>query len=98
MTVSAVSHYRGGTIETATPLARRMQAVHAKHGVLYRLSRVRSGPNAGDWLTVVQYADWPAYEQAQKDFAQDPEYQKTINEIAKIATRISRELVDDIDL
>ena len=98
MTVSAISHYRGGTIDVAAPLAKRMKAVLLKHGVIYRLSRIHSGPNTGDWLTVVQYVDWPAYEQAQKDFAQDPEYQKTINEIAKIATRVSRELVDDIDL
>ena len=98
MTVSAISHYRGGTIEEATPLAKRMKAVHAKHGVLYRLGRFRTGPNAGDWVTIVQYADRPAYEQAQKDFAQDPEYQQAVSEIRKIATQISRELVDDIDL
>jgi hypothetical protein len=98
MTVSAVSHYRGGSIDVVLPLARRMQAVHARHGVLYRLGRFHAGANAGDWLTIVQYADWAAYEAAQQAFAGDAEYQQTVTEIARIARRISRELVDDIDL
>ena len=98
MTVSAVSRYRGGTIDVVTPLARRMQAADARHGVLYRLSRFHAGANAGDWLTIVQYADWTAYEAAQQAFAGDAEYQQTSTEIAGIARRISRELVDDIDL
>ena len=43
-------------------------------------------------------ADWTAYEAAQQAFAGDAEYQQTITEIVGIARRISRELVDDIDL
>ena len=55
MTVSAISHYRGGTLDTVTPLAKTMKAVLLKHGVLaYRLSRFERGPNVGDWLVVVQ--------------------------------------------
>lgn len=60
MTVSAISHYRGGT--------------------------------------VVQYADSAAYEKAQAAIAQDPEYQQAVAEIAKIAKRIDRQLVSDLDL
>ena len=49
------------------------------------------------WL-LCRYADWTAYEKAQESFAQDPEYQRTVTEIAKIAKRITRELVIDIAL
>jgi hypothetical protein len=98
MTVSAVSHYRGGTIDVVTPLAKTMKAVHLKHGVAYRLSRFETGPNAGDWLLVVQYADMAAYEAAPARFAQDPEWQQAVAEISKVANRISRELVVDLDL
>ena len=98
MSISAVSHYRGGTIDDVIPLAKRMKAVLLKHGVDYRLGRVETGPNAGDWLTIVRYTDRAAYDKAQESFGQDPEYQQTVTEIAKFATRINRELVIDLDL
>jgi len=98
MTVSAISHYRGGTIDVVAPLARSLKAVYLKHGVVYRLSRFETGPNAGDWLVVVQYADMAACENALARFAQDPEWQHAVTEISKVATRISRELVVDLDL
>jgi hypothetical protein len=53
MTISAISHYRGGTIDEVKTL----KAYCLKHGVVYRLSRFQTGPNAGDWFVVVQYAD-----------------------------------------
>jgi hypothetical protein len=98
MTVSAISHYHGGTIDDVAPLAKTLKAVYLKHGVAYRLSRFQTGPNVGDWLVVVQYADLTAYEKAQTTIAQDPECQLVFAEIAKFAKRISRELVIDLDL
>ena len=56
MPVSAVSRYRGGTVEDVTPLAKTMKAVLLKHGVAYRLSRFQTGQNVGEWMVVVQYA------------------------------------------
>jgi hypothetical protein len=98
MRVSAVSHYRGGTIDEVTPLAKTLKAVYLKHGVGYRVSRFETGPNKGDWLVVVQYADMAAYEKAQSRFPLDPEWQHVVTEIAKVANRISQELVTDLDL
>ena len=73
MPVSAISHYRGGTVEDVTPLAKKMKAVLLKHGVLaYRVSRFQTGQNVGEWMVVVQYADWMAYAKAQDGFAQSP--------------------------
>jgi hypothetical protein len=98
MTISAISHYRGGTIDEVAPLAKTLKAYYLKHGVAYRLSRFQTGPNAGDWFVVVQYADQTAYEKAQTVFAKDPECQQAFVEIAKFAKRISREMVIDLDL
>ncbi len=98
MTLSAVSHYRGGTIDEVTPLAKTLKAIYLKYGVGYRLGRFQTGPNAGDWFVIVTYADPTAYEKAGTIFAQDPEYQRVIIDISKIATRISRELVVDLDI
>ena len=98
MTVSAVSHYRGGTIDVVTPLAKTLKAVYLKYGVGYRLSRFETGPNVGDSLVVVQYADMAAFKKALASYSQDPEWQQVVTEIDKIAKRISRELVVDLDL
>jgi hypothetical protein len=98
MTVSGVSHYRGGSIEVVTPLARALKAVYRKYGVGYRLSRFETGANAGDWLVVVQYADMAAYEEAQARFPKDPEWQQAVTAISKVATRVSREMVLDLEL
>ena len=98
MTISAISHYRGGSIDEIVPLAKTLKAYYLRHGVAYRLSRFQTGPNAGDWFVVVQYADQMAYEKAQAAFAKDPECQQTFAEIAKFAKRISREMVVDLDL
>jgi hypothetical protein len=98
MTISAISHYRGGTIDEVAPLAKTLKAYYLKHGVAYRLSRFQTGPNAGDWFVVVQYADQTAYEKAQTVFAKDPECKQAFVEIAKFAKRISREMIIDLDL
>ena len=97
MTMSAVSHYRGGTIDEVAPVAKKLKAAYLKHGIAYRLSRFETGPNVGDWLVVVQY-DQTAHEKLQAAIALDPECQQAFAEIAKFAKRISRELVLDIDL
>jgi hypothetical protein len=98
MTLSAISHYRGGTIDEVTPLAKTLKAIYLKYGITYRLSRFQTGPNVGDWFVIVQYADSTAHEKAQTMFAQDSEYQHVVTEIAKVAKRINRELVIDLDL
>jgi hypothetical protein len=97
MTVSAVSHYRGGTIDEVAPLAKRLKAAYLKHGVTYRLSQFQTGPNVGDWFVVVT-CDQATHEKAQAAIAQDPECQQVFAEIAKFAKRISREMVVDLDV
>ena len=97
MTVSSISHYRGGTIDVVAPVAKKLKAAYLKHGIAYRLSRIETGPNVGDWLVVVQY-DQTAHEKLQAAIAQDPECQQAFAEIAKFAKRISQEMVIDLDL
>ena len=55
MTMSAISHYRGGTIDVVAPVAKKLKAAYLKHGIVYRLSRFETGASRGDWLAVVQY-------------------------------------------
>jgi hypothetical protein len=37
MTMSAISHYRGGTIDVVAPVAKKLKAAYLKHGIVYRL-------------------------------------------------------------
>ena len=97
MTISAISHYRGGTIDVVTPLAKALKAAYVKHGVGYRLSRFETGPNAGDWL-VITTCDESIHDAAKAAIDRDPECQRIFAEIAKFANRISRELALDLDL
>src|SRR5215831_10220308 len=87
-TMSAISHYRGGTIDVVAPVARKLKAAYLKHGIVYRLSRFETGPNRGDWLVVVQY-DQAAHETLQAAIAQDVECQQAFAEIAKFANRFA---------
>ncbi len=98
MTVSAISLYRGGTIEEVVPLSKSLKAIYLKYQVGYRLSRFQTGPNQGDWLVIVTYADATEYETKQALFAQNLECQQLFTEIAKFATRISRDMAIDLDL
>ena len=94
----ALSHLAlpGGAIDEVALLAQTLRTIYLKYGVGYRLSRFQTGPNEGDWLVIVTYADTTAYEKAQALFSQDPELQQGFIEIAKFATRISREMVFDL--
>ena len=98
MTLSAISHYRGGAIDEVVPLAQSLKALYSKYGVGYRLSRFQTGPNEGDWFATVTYADAAAYEKALALFPHDQELQRVFTEIAKFAKRISREVAIDLDL
>ncbi|TPQ33371.1 hypothetical protein C2U70_19425 [Bradyrhizobium guangdongense] len=98
MTVSGVSRYRGGTIDDVAPLAGKLKAIYLTYGVVYRLSQFQTGPDVGDWLVVVQYADEAAYEKVQLALAHDTHCQQVFAEIAKFARRVSREMVLDLDL
>src|SRR3954471_4454320 len=81
MTVSGISHYRGGTIDEVAPLAKKLKAVYLKHGVVYRLSRFQTGPNVGDWFVASPDAigarligeEWQAKE---NDMQKDREYRE----------------------
>jgi hypothetical protein len=79
-------------------LAQSLKAIYLKYGVGYRLSRFQTGSNEGDWFVILTYSDAAAYEKAQALFPQDSELQQIFIEIAKFATRISREMVIDLDL
>jgi hypothetical protein len=81
MTIPAISHYRGGTIDEVAPLAKTLKAYYLKHRVAYRLSRFQTGPNAGDWFVVVQYADQTAYERRRQFLPKTPNANRPLSRL-----------------
>ena len=98
MSVSAVSFYRGGTVEDVTPLAKKMREVLRKYDVSYQVSRFKTCQDLGDWMVVVRYADWATYEKVLDLLGGDPEHRQVVAEISKLATFVNRQLVVDLDL
>lgn len=98
MPVSAISRYRGGTADQVLPLARALRAIYRRYGVEYRLARFGTDPNQGDWCVIVTYADAAAQAAADARFPDDQELQAVFHAIAGFASRISRDLVIDLDL
>jgi hypothetical protein len=98
MTISAISHYRGGTLTEVEPLARTLKAIYAKYDVGYRLSCFQTGPKKGDWFAVVTYADAEACERALELFSRDEQLQEVFVSISRFAERIGREMVTDLEL
>ena len=41
MTMSAISHYRGGTIDVVAPVAKKLKAAYLKHGIVYVLADLK---------------------------------------------------------
>lgn len=98
MPISAISFYRGGTVEEVTPVARRMKAVLRKYDVSYQVSHFQTGQELGDWIVIVQYADQTAYAKALDSFAHDPEHRQVVAEISRLVTLVKREMVVNLDL
>src|SRR5579863_2446526 len=106
MSDTALAHWRGSW-HCASRMPWRFHCADSKSGGFsvdvstHRLiwaQCFQTGTNVGDWFVIVTYADSAAYENAQTMFAQDPEYQQVITDIAKITKRINREMVIDLDL
>ena len=99
MPVSAISHYRGGTVENVTPLAKKMKAVLLKNGVLaYRVSRFQTAKMSGSgWSSCSMLIGWPMLRR-RIALPKTREHKKVVTEISTIVTLISRELVVDLDL
>ncbi len=98
MAILAISRYRGGSEDEVVPLARSLKEIYARHGVGYRLGRVQGEPNAGDWVVTVSYADTAAYESAGARFAADPDLQGVFQAIARFARRMSRDVVEEVEV
>jgi hypothetical protein len=80
MPVMVMNRYKGGSHDDVTQLVKEWKALMEKYGVAetIRLNRFHTGPFTGEWLFVVRYPDWSAYEKYQDVMARDPGFGELI--------------------
>lgn len=100
MAVIQVTRWTTPNIAASTENSKRAKALWTKHGALdFRLSQIFTGPNTGQYLVAVVYADMVAFAKVSAAGAADPEHQKIIAQNAKDgAVMQEREILVGIDL
>jgi hypothetical protein len=94
MSVDQITRFKGSDTEGVVALARRAKPIWLKHGAsAFRLSRVHSGPFAGQWLVVVSYPDWSTFGEAHEAASRDLEFAKVMAETLSKFTLEDRTVV-----
>ena len=100
MTVTVVTRWTTPNIPGSTEIAKRFKAAWAKLGALdVRLSQIFTGPQTGQWLFVLIFADMAAYAKASAGATANADMQKLFAENVKIgAVMHEREILVGIDI
>jgi hypothetical protein len=100
MTVSAVTRWTTPNVPASTEVAKRAKVMWMQHGALdARLNQIFTGPNTGEWLYVVAFADMAAYAKASAAVMASVDMQKLLAEQAKNgAVMHEREILVGVDI
>ena len=100
MTVTVVARWTTPDVSAAAATTKRAKAFWQKHGAQdVRLSRIFTGPHAGQFLVTMVYANMLAYATVQAAGNADPELQKIIDQIREDGSEMQeREILVGIDL
>ena len=100
MTVSVVTRWTTSNVPASTDVAKRSKAIWMKHGALdVRLNQIFTGPNTGEWLYIVAFADMAAYARASAAVMGSEDMQKLMAEQVKNgAVMHERELLVGTDI
>ena len=99
MTVSVVTARKGGAREAMIAATRRLKAAGEKIGVeSVTLSQVLAGPDPGQWVIRISFADWEVHGKAMQLVANDPAAQDVLAGLDAISEVVSRRVVVGVDL
>ena len=100
MTITIVQRWTVTDIASATENSKRARAFWRRHGAQdLRLSQIFTGPNTGQYLTAMVFADMAAYAKGRASAASDPELQQIVAQTTKEGTEMQeREILVGIDL
>jgi hypothetical protein len=99
MTVSVVTYRKGGAPDAIVAAARKGKAVWDKSGAQsFMLSFVAAGPDAGQSVVVVTFANWEAFGRAMQAASADPGLAEFLAAMDAISELVSRRLLGSVDL
>lgn len=98
MTINLVTYRKGGKPAEMAAAAKRLKAFALKRGAEgLQLSTVIAGPDAGQWVLVLGFANWESYGRAMAGMVGDPEFEATLAQLEAAGETVSRRLLTGID-
>lgn len=97
MPISVVTYRKGGTGEAVMAAAQKGKLIWEKHGAEFFVNQIMAGPDAGQWVTVVQFADWPVFGKTMQATMNDPALHEFLTEIDAFSEMVSRRLLTSVD-
>jgi hypothetical protein len=100
MTVTIVTRWTTPDVPASTEVAKHSKVIWMKHGALdVRLSQIFTGPDTGQWLHVVIFADMAAYAKASAAVTASADMQKLLADNLKIGAEMhEREILIGRDI
>lgn len=99
MAITILNRFEGGSLNDVSAVAKKAAPMLVKAGAEYaRLSRIHTGPHAGQWATAIRYKDWETYGRVTQALSADAEYQKVMAEVAAVTKLCERTILVGIDL
>jgi hypothetical protein len=100
MAITILTRWKTPNVSASTEVAKRAKAMWKRHGALdVRLSQIYTGPQTGQYIFVVVFADMVAYAKAQSNAATDNELQQLNAENTTIGAAMQeREILVGIDI
>jgi hypothetical protein len=93
MPISVVSYRKGGTGEALVAAARKGKLVWEKYGAKFFVNQIMVGPDSGQWVSVVQSADWEAFGKVMQATTNDRALHEFLAEIDAFSELVSRRLL-----
>ena len=99
MSVVVLTRYSGGAWEDISKVGKEAKRILEGHGASsWRIAQVHSGAYTGQWVAMVEFADWEAYGKAMQALLADSEYQKLIAKASTIGELEGRGILNVMDV
>ena len=99
MAVTMVTYRKGGNHDAMVAATRKLKDVLAKHGAdSVGLNQVAAGPDPGQWVILIGFANWEAFGKTVQSALNDPAGGEAVAGLDAISEVVSRRVVAGIDL
>ena len=74
MSVTSVTRFNGGNRDAFMAAAKKAKAIFENVGGEFQVGQLYSGPDIGQWVATIRFADWEDYGAAMKALSSNAEY------------------------